>query len=157
MSSTELFARLQESETLRDIDKGDLQEIASAAAYRDVAEGAVIFREGDPAETTFLVVNGTVSLEICTPGIGCRRISTISNGELLGWSPVLDNEHLSATARAVTPVTLIEMPKEPVLALCDHSPRFGQLFMKAIAQTLARRLTAARMQLLDVYGREEQD
>jgi len=35
----------------------------------------------------YLVVNGNVSVEICAPGIGCRRIMTVGNGELLAGRP----------------------------------------------------------------------
>ena len=157
MSADNLATNLRESEYLHGLAEEDLQQLAGAAQLVEFAEGAVIFREGDSAEKSYLIVSGSVSLEICTPGIGCRRISTIGKGQLLGWSPVVDNVQLSATARAITDVTMIGLPKDAVRALCEQSPRFGYLFMKGIAKVLARRLTATRMQLLDVFGNEGRD
>lgn len=154
MTSQDLLADLREIECLRGVDEEDLEQLAGFGRHVEFADDTLIFREGDAAEKSYLIVAGHVSLEICAPGIGCRRISTLGDGELLGWSPVIEHDHLSATARTVTPTTMVELPKDRVLALCQQSPRFGYLFMKGVAQTLARRLSAARMQLLDIFGHE---
>ena len=43
-------------------------------------------------------------------------------------------------------------PGRDVRALCDQDPQFGYCFMRYGFETVARRLTDARLQLLDVYG-----
>jgi CRP-like cAMP-binding protein len=154
MEIEELLTELRHVECLRELEDDDARQLASFGRHVDVAADTIIFREGDPAVAAYLVVEGIVSIEICAPGVGCRRISTISDGELLGWSPVLDRPQLTATARAATPVTLIEFPKRELLNLCEQSPRFGYLFMKGVALTLARRLSATRVQLLNIFGDE---
>ncbi len=154
MSHPEVKETMCHVDCFQGVSDEDLEQVAALGRVVDYPVDATIFREGDPAVTSYVVVSGTVSLEICAPGIGCRRISTVRDGEFLGWSPVLDNFHLTVTARAVAPTQLIELPKEGLLALCDQSPRFGYVFMRGVAQTLARRLSAARMQLLNLFGDE---
>ena len=61
--------------------------------------GAVVFRQGEPATTVYWLLEGNVTLEICAPGSGCKRILTVAPGELLGWSPLLEQQRLTATAR----------------------------------------------------------
>lgn len=131
-----------------------LEPLAAIASVETYPAGAVIFRQGDPARTSYLVVEGNVALEICAPGVGCKRILTVAAGELLGWSPVLAQEQLTATARTLTPTRVVAVDGRQVLALCEHNPRFGYEFMKRAALALARRLSATRLQLLDVYGPE---
>ncbi len=131
-----------------------LAPLAAIASVESFPAGAVLFRQGDAARTSYLVIEGTVALEVCAPGVGCKRILTVTSGELLGWSPVLEQEHLTATARALTPTRAVAMDGRQVLALCEHNPRFGYEFMRRTALALARRLNATRLQLLDVYGPE---
>ncbi|WP_158265142.1 Crp/Fnr family transcriptional regulator [Blastopirellula marina] len=155
MSDIDMKEAIRRVECFQGVTDEDLEEVVAMARVIQYEPEATIFREGDPAVVSYVVVAGTVSLSICAPGLGCRRISTVRAGEFLGWSPVLDNFHLTVTGRAVEPTTLIELPKDGLLQLCDQSPQFGYIFMRGIAQTLARRLSAARMQLLDLFGDEE--
>jgi CRP-like cAMP-binding protein len=136
----------------RGISEEHLRQVAEIAALVNFAQGTVIFREGEPASKLFLIVSGNVALELCAPGVGCRRILTVSEGELLGWSPVLEQSCLTATARALTNTLAVEISGGQILTMCEHNPRFGYEFMRRAALALAKRLTATRMQLLDVYG-----
>lgn len=154
MSNNELKQAIRGVECFQGIHEEDLDQIAKIGCPVNFEANETVFREGDPAVKSYVVANGTLSLEVCAPGIGCRRISTIRDGEFLGWSPVLDNFHLTVTARTVTAAHLIEFPKDRLLELCEQSPHFGYVFMRGVAQTLARRLSAARMQLLNLFGDE---
>ncbi|PQO25635.1 hypothetical protein C5Y96_22705 [Blastopirellula marina] len=154
MSNDDLVEAIREVDCFQGIHEEDLGQIAKMGRVIEFAANEIVFREGDTALSSYVVVSGTLSLEVCAPGIGCRRLSTIRDGEFLGWSPVLDNFHMTVTARTVTICHLIELPKDQLLALCERSPHFGYVFMRGVAQTLARRLSAARMQLLNLFGDE---
>ncbi len=143
---------LREVAFLGGIDEEYLGQIAAVARKVEFPEGKVIFREGEPATDIFLITRGTVSLEICAPGFGCRRIMTVGQGELLSWSPVLEQTRLTATARVLSPTTAVQISGNQIVALCEHNPRFGYEFMRRAALALAKRLSALSMQLMDVYG-----
>jgi CRP-like cAMP-binding protein len=152
MATPDMLAQLRDLEFLEGIDDQLLTRIAEISRVVDFAAGAVIFREGDPATKMYLVAEGNVSIEICAPGVGCRRILTVGSGELLGWSPVLEQTQLTATARALIPTKAIETNASQLLALCEHDTRFGYELMRRAASALAKRLNATRLQLVDVYG-----
>jgi len=154
MSDVILVDVLREVGFLRGIADEYLEKIASVAQLAEFEGTHVIFREGDPAEDIYLITDGSVSLEICAPGIGCRRILTVGKGELLGWSPVLGHSRVTATARTLVATRAIRISGRQMLTLCEHNPRFGYEFMRRAALALAKRLSAARLQLLDVYGTE---
>jgi CRP-like cAMP-binding protein len=61
---------------------------------------------------------------------------------------------MTASARALTDVTVAAIDARGLLALCDNDPRFGYHFMKRTVAALAARLQATRLQLLDVYRAE---
>ena len=59
---------------------------------------------------------------------------TVGEGELLGWSPVLEQSQLTATARAFAPTSAIEINASQILAICEHDPRFGFELMRRAAR-----------------------
>lgn len=154
MADTSLVDTLRSLGFLNGIADEHLEKIASVAEIREFDNGKVVFREGEPAEFLYLITSGSVSVEVCAPGVGCRRILTVRPGELLGWSPVLEQSRLTATARTLKPTQAIRIRGSQLLTLCEHNPQFGFEFMRRTALALAKRLKAARLQLLDVYGAE---
>jgi len=154
MNDTSLIEVLRNVGFLHGIADEHLEKIASVAEMLEFEDDKVIFHEGEPAEQAYFITCGNVSVEICAPGIGCRRILTVGPGELLGWSPVLEQSRLTATARTLAPTQAIRVSASQLLTLCEHNPRFGLEFMRRTALALAKRLRAARLQLLDVYGAE---
>jgi CRP-like cAMP-binding protein len=151
MSKNVLTETLQEIRFLQDMAAEHLEEIANIAQVRVFDEFDVVFREGDVAENMYLVMFGIVSLEICAPGAGCRQILTLGPGELLGWSSLLGDRY---TSRARTPqgARLLQINVPQLMKICERDPQFGFELMRRTAVALAKRLSATRMQLLDVYG-----
>lgn len=131
-----------------------IQQFAVLARVERFPAGSVLFREGEKHTHCSLVLSGTVAIEINGPDRRRRRIHTVEEGELLGWSPVLGSGVMTATARAITDSELVLLDASAVLQVCDRDPRFGYSFMKRIAIAIAQRLNSTRLQLLDVYGNE---
>lgn len=152
MNKDSLIETLREIRFLHDIGPLHLEQIAKIAQVRDLKEGDVVFRQGDAAQSVYLLVYGNVSLEICAAGSGCQQILALGPGELLGWSSMLEQLCYTARATAVVATRLVEINVAQLLAMCDHDPQFGYELMRQVALALAKRLSATRMQLLNVYG-----
>ena len=76
---------------------------------------------------------------------------TIGNGDLLGCSPLLGQKQVTATARTLSPTQAIQLKGIEVARRCEQNSRFGFEFMNCTARAMAKRLTATRLQLLDLY------
>jgi CRP-like cAMP-binding protein len=152
MADRKLLEQLRQVRFLRDIDDEYLEQIAEVAQLVEFPVGKVIFREGEPLAHFFLIVSGSVSLEICAPGVGCKRIHTVTDGDILGISPVLEQARLTATARTLSSTVAVQFNAGQVLTMCEHNPRFGYEFMRRAALALAMRLSGTRLQLMDVFG-----
>jgi CRP-like cAMP-binding protein len=113
--------------------------------------GDRLFFEGQRSKEIYLLAEGEVVLETSIPGQDPMTLQTVGPGELLGWSPVLGLGFMSVTARAVTPCHVLALNADRILSLADEEPRFVLEFMRRVAITLARRLNATRLQLLDAY------
>jgi CRP-like cAMP-binding protein len=154
MTDPKLLDALRMVRFLEGITEIERHQLASVARLVEYRSGAVIFSEGQRLARIFLVVEGAVALEIRVPEHGARRIQTVGPGELLGWSPVLDQTPMTATARALISCRLIALDAAQVLGLCHHDWKFGYMFMRRTARALATRLNATRLQLLDVYHQD---
>jgi CRP-like cAMP-binding protein len=131
-----------------------LDALASVARLQDFPKGAIVFREGVKEACLYTIVKGAVSLEFCAPGIGCKRLQTVGEGELLGWSPALGLAAMSTTARVVEPTTAAILDAKQLLALFERDTALGYEFMRRLALVMSQRLGATRLQLLDVCSEQ---
>lgn len=150
----QLWQTLRKLELLRGVADEHVQELAKLGRFVDFPKDKVIFHNGDPAVHCYLITEGRVSLEICSSPSGCTQILTVSEGDLLGWSSVLGAPQLTATARTLTETQAIELTGRELFTLCEQNPEFGYQWMRCTALALAQRLSATRLQLLDLYHTE---
>ncbi len=128
---------------------GQLAGCAKTAGFRD---GAPIFREGEPADTFWLIRRGRVALELNTANRGGLTIETLEPGEVLGWSWLFPPYRWHFDARAVGDVRAVAVDGACLRAKCDEDPAFGYELIGRFSQVMMERLRATRLRLLDVYG-----
>jgi len=147
-----LDALIAESPMFAGLEQDQLELIAGCGRNVTFDAGARLFREGDPADTFFLVRHGIVALETYVPNRGPLTTSTISAGEIAGWSWLVPPYKWHFTGRAVEPVRAIQFDGTCLRGKCDEDPRLGYELLNRFAQVLVERLQATRFQLMDVYG-----
>ena len=152
MTNEQLFGILKGMNFLRGMDDAPLRRLSEIGQIVAVPQNETLFRENELAEDVLLIASGRVAVVICTPKSGCRSLAEIGEGDLAGWSPLVERNRLSATAHAITKVEAVRLNGQQLLALCEDDPKFGFEFMRRVAVTLADRLNATRRQLLDVSG-----
>jgi CRP/FNR family transcriptional regulator, cyclic AMP receptor protein len=146
---------LKNIQFLRDFSDDHLQHLASLAEIKEFPAGSVVFREGQPCSSVYLVVRGDITLELKVPTRGTMQFQTAGSGELLGWTPVLGLGSMTATASVQAPSTLLLLNAAQIQAFCAHDLSFGFAFMQRIAQVLASRLSATRLLLMDLYHEDQ--
>ena len=114
--------------------------------------GDLIFHEGDAADHFYLLRHGRVALEISAPGQNAIRVQTLGPGELVGASWLIPPYRWAWDARALELTRLVEFNAVCLREKCDADHDFGYELMKRIAPAIGKRLQAARLQLLDIYG-----
>lgn len=112
----------------------------------------IIFREGAPANQFFLIESGSVAVESRTGPHSVIQISTVTAGEVLGWSWLYPPFAWHFQARAIEPTRAIACDGARLLVLCEEDPAFGYDLMKQITQVLIHRLQATRKQLIGIQG-----
>ena len=134
------------------LDGGFTNLMVSCASNVRFTAGTYILKEGDAANTFYLIREGKVAVEILAPQHKPIIISTLSTGEILGWSWLLPPFQWKFHARAVDEIRAIALDGKCLRTKCEENHDLGYEVLKRFAQIMEQRLEATRLQLLDVYA-----
>lgn len=111
-------------------DVDDLAALASIARERSFAGGETIYREGDPGETFFVIVEGKVGFEK-----GGVRVVTCGVREAFGEVSLLDGAPRPVRAVALgTGVRLLAIERQDFLELVSDRPELLRAVFSAVAK-----------------------
>ena len=111
-----------------------LQRVARIARILDAPAGTVLTRVGDPGDEFFLILDGTVSVDVAAGGPVPLR-----PGAFFGEMSLLDGGPRSATVVTDTPVRLLVINRENFSVLRREVPDLTQILLV----TLSRRVRQA--------------
>lgn len=131
----------------------DIALLTGCASNVVFKAGEVIRREGDAANEFFVIRQGKVALEIYLPERGQVVLQTVGAGEIFGWSWLIPPHEWRFDARALELTRVLALDGKCLRNKFEANPRLGYELLKRVAQVFAERLLAARLQLLDVYGK----
>jgi CRP-like cAMP-binding protein len=137
----------------RDLPPDDidfLTEVASTALW---VPGETVFREGSLGDFLYLVVEGSVAIEVAVPQRGRVRIATIGPGELFGWSSLFYEKPKTALAAVLQPTWALAFDAARLRAKCDNDVGFGFRVTRILLNVVSDRLKATRGQLIDMFAR----
>jgi len=129
------------------------EKLMAIASRGEWSEGQTIFAEGEQSAKLYLILEGQVAIEKYVPGQGRVTLLTVGPAELFGWSalvPVIGTR--TATARAVTPTDAVVFDTLALQKACDEDHDLGYLVYRRLTNVIAGRLSATRLQLLDMYS-----
>lgn len=140
-----LFGSLRDSQ---------LALLADDLRHRDFSRDDVIFRQGDESREVYVILNGRVRIYKISPGGAETTIDIFSTHDILGEFAALDQLPRSATATAISPVSLLIMSQP---AFVRHLATIPELSL-SLARQLSRKLrwTAAYAEAIaqfDAAGR----
>ena len=157
MEVHDLEGVLSEHPFLADLKPEHIKLIAGCASNRRLDAGEYVAREGDQADEFYLIREGQLALDIFAPQIGARRMFTVHEGEVAGWSWLVEPHVWKFDAQAVTPVRMIAVDGKCLRGKCELDFELGYRLFQRVARLIEGRLTATRLQLLDLYQKEGVD
>lgn len=153
MDQSDLVAYLQDNPWFGALSGEHLDKFLKIAKGKSWPAGATIFREASKDQNLYIVIEGQVALDIYIPNHGKVSILTVGPDEIFGWSAVLPVVDIkTATARAIQPTTAVALDSKGLGALCEADHHLGYLVYRRLTNILSGRLTATRLQLLDMYA-----
>jgi CRP/FNR family cyclic AMP-dependent transcriptional regulator len=113
------------------------------AQIKQIAAGQVLFNEGDPAKCMYLIKSGEVSIRK-RKGSTFVEITRLRDGEIIGEISFFDRQPRSATAMALTPAVVTEMPFDSLDAIYAKIPDYLKTIMASIADRIRKTDDAIR-------------
>ena len=119
-----------------DLNDAALTIVARASRMVQIARQQMVFSEGDPGDTAFIVRAGAIAILLTTPDGRELVINEMRPGDCFGELALLTNAPRSATAIARANSELLVIPRDAFLAELEREPKI----MRKLLATLARRL-----------------
>jgi ATP:ADP antiporter, AAA family len=110
----------------------DLQPIAEVAEEHLFSEGDLIAAEGEPGETTYVIVDGEV--DVITDE---RTLAVRGSGEVIGEMSVISSHPRVASLRAKSDVRVLAIRKPAFQAILRERPDTALALMRVLCERLA--------------------
>ncbi|MCP9815794.1 cyclic nucleotide-binding domain-containing protein [Synechococcus sp. GreenBA-s] len=110
-----------------------VQAFTDASSVRDLQAGATLFREGDPGERLYGLLEGVIELREAR-GSAAERITA---GHVFGAAALVTGGHRrQATAVALEPCRLLELDRETFLFAVQETPMFALALIAGLEERL---------------------
>src|ERR1700761_3657990 len=143
-----------------------LEQLCRYAKHFSLKRGATICSKGDPGNSLFAVISGTVKISISSADGRSAILNLIGPGELFGEIAVLDGQARTADATANTNCEIFAIDRRDFLPFVRSQPTLAMKFIEllcmrlrwtsdqveqVILQDLPGRLAGALIRLTDKY------
>ena len=142
---------LKRMELCRALAPQELVAMAAIASTRTVEAGGELFREGDPGDGLYLVVDGEINVVKRGAG-GEHALAKLGPGGVLGEMSLITADARSATGRAITRSIVLHLPAAEFRALLEAGSLAALKVTAAVADVLARRLATMNSVVLGLAG-----
>ena len=117
---------------LKAADEQQLRDTFLAARVREYRDGEVIIRQNDYTNDFLIIASGRVELwkrpEQSAQEV---KVAELTAGNFFGEMSLISGRRRTATARAIGPTVLIEIPRKAILKMLASAPRAKQLVDQA--------------------------
>lgn len=131
------------------IEPAKLKLLAFTSEHLEFAQGEVLFRQGDPADAAYILLDGEADILVETPG-GPVRVATLGRNDILGEIAILCDVPRTATVQASTRLVALRVSKDGFFNLVTQFPQIAVEIMGELASRLhvtTQRLTEAKARL----------
>lgn len=145
---------LRGSPLFRSLTPEELDAVLARAVIQRFARGAVILRQGDPAASMMVVVQGRVRLSVAGAEGHEMSLGVLGPGEVVGEMALLDGGERSSTVTGVDEGVLLVIPRSDFMPLLQASPSLCIRLMQVLCARLRRaNLTMEEIATLDTAAR----
>ncbi|MDQ3716818.1 MAG: Crp/Fnr family transcriptional regulator [Actinomycetota bacterium] len=130
------------------------EPVAEALERLDLPRGTTVFTEGEPGDSLFIILDGKVKIVRRAPDGRENVLSVMGPSDQFGELSIFDPGPRTATATALTDVSLAKMSQQALLPWIDAHPEIGVQLLRVLARRLRRTNdTVADLIFTDVPGR----
>jgi CRP-like cAMP-binding protein len=141
---------LQDISCFRDLSEDQRKAVAELATSVCFPSGYILFEEGRPGSTLYILVNGKVEVLYNISEQGPVRVDIASGEEVVGCSAFVPPYSYTATVRCLTEVEVIELDAEALRQLMRDDCYLGLSIQQNIMMVLLERILDFRLGIKQV-------
>lgn len=119
----------------------------------ELAAGAVLFQQGDPADCLYFVEEGELAVVLEVPGAGRVPVRRFGPGQCIGEMSIYRREPRTATVEARTAARLWRLGADQLAAVEQNEPALAVAMHRHVAGLLAERVAYGNNELKDPLAR----
>jgi CRP-like cAMP-binding protein len=99
--------------------------------------GQVIFSQGDPPDSAYIVLDGEVAITVPTPK-GPLRVNTLARNDVIGEIGIFRDAPRTATASAKTRLEVLRISRDVFVNVIRSNPEAAIALIRILADRLAK-------------------
>ena len=131
-----IFEYLKGIDIFKTLDTEDIELLSEGSRLRVFEAGTTIINEGDEGDSLFAIISGSVVV-IKKDGEFQVEVAQLRAGSEFGEMSLLTGEKRSATVKAVTDTTVVEVSKYSMSPLLQKKPMLSKEFTEKMVQRKA--------------------
>jgi len=104
------------------LSKVVMDDLRAEFAWQHLFSGETLFKQGDPNDTLYILVNGRLTLTGAEPGGEIVVVGEVSRGQSVGESGLLTDDPHTTTAVAVRDTDVVRLPRAAFDRLVNRQP-----------------------------------
>jgi CRP-like cAMP-binding protein len=149
-----IYESIAKAPIFEGLQPDQIESVAAGAQELMVPAGKLVIGRGEAAEHFFLVGEGTIALEVESPGSGAVRVLTLHESDVVGWSWLFTPYRWEVDARTVTDCQLIALDGIRLREQCDADRRLGYEIATRFGADALRRMKDSWYQIIDLTVRD---
>ncbi len=147
---------LKQVDIFYQLNPTQLELIANLCWEQTCKSGEIIFPEGANSDELYVIVRGEVDIQVNPTSFGAQTgnilspltIAKLRRGQSFGEIALVDQGLRSATARAAeNNTTVLVIPRDKLMKLCDAYPQLGYILMRNLAADLAMKIRNTNLRM----------
>ena len=124
--------------------------LAGYTGFYETEPGSTILHEGGDDGCMLLVDSGRVEILKSESDAGMKPVATIGPGQSFGEMSLIDGQPRSASAVAVTQVSLLMLSREDFTHLSEEDPSLGVALLFRVAHVMSQHLRKTTGRLVEL-------
>lgn len=151
VSDTALAAVLGAHAFTHGLSDPQVEALAALAAPVTFDENQVILESGERSTSFYLVLEGSVAVELRTPRFAVC-VQAVGPGQVFGWSALLDHQDTVFQVRARERSKALRLDGAALAAAFRTDPQLGVEVLRRTLQVVAGRVKATELRFAEMCG-----
>lgn len=130
---------------------GQIESLATIARKVTFEENSVVLEDGQRSTSFYLLVAGSVAVELRTPQYAVC-VQSLNENSVFGWSSLLNKQDTLFQVRARERTTALELDGGRLKDACFRDPVLGTEVLHRILHVVAGRVKATEVRFAEMCG-----